>query len=103
MNRPERGVHFAKNVKVIDWLKTEIIDVIANLYKGIHHANTPMILDTLSSLVISIYVLARRMGFSFHELDQSVIQKLREHVHEGHQLEQWYGDLSALEDFLNKR
>lgn len=37
MSRPERGVHFAKNVKVIDWLKTEILDVIANLYKGIHH------------------------------------------------------------------
>jgi hypothetical protein len=62
-----------------------------------------MIIDSLSSLVISVYVLARRMGFSFRELDQAVTQKLREHAKEGHQVEQWYGDLSSLEDYLNKR
>ncbi|KPC75818.1 MULTISPECIES: MazG-like family protein [Laceyella] len=103
MSRPERGVQFAKSVKVIEWLKTEILDQIANLFRGIFHANQHMMIDSLSSLVISVYVMARRMGFSFRELDQAVIQKLREHIHEGHQLEQWYGDLSSLEEYVNKR
>lgn len=103
MSRPERGVQFAKSVKVIEWLKTEILDQIANLFRGILHANQHMMIDSLSGLIISVYVMARRMGFSFRELDQAVIQKLREHVHEGHQLEQWYSDLSSLEEYLNKR
>lgn len=103
MNRPERGVQFAKSVKVIDWLKTEILDQLANLFKGIHHANQHVIIDSLSSLIVSTYVLARRIGFSYRELDQAVMEKLREHIREGHQLEQWYGDLSTLEEYVNKR
>jgi hypothetical protein len=103
MSRPEKGLHFAKNVKVIDWLKTEILDQVANLYKGVHHASQHVMLDSLSSLIVSIYVLGRRVGFTFRELDQAVIQKLREHARDGHQLEQWFGDLSALEEYVNKR
>jgi hypothetical protein len=48
-------------------------------------------------------VLARRIGISFRELDQAVVSKLREHTREGHQLENWYGDLSSLEQHMNKR
>jgi hypothetical protein len=103
MNRPDRGVQFAKSVKIIDWLKTEMLGQVANLFKGIYHANQHIIIDSLSSLVASVYVLARRMGFSFRELDQTVVQKLKEHIKDGHQLEEWYGDLSKLEEYLNKR
>lgn len=103
MSRPERGMQFAKNIRVIDWLKTEVLDQIANLFKGLHHANQNMIMDSLSSLLVTIYVLARRMGLPFRELDQAVTTKLREHVSDGHQLEQWYGDLSTLDEYLRKR
>jgi hypothetical protein len=103
MSRPERGIQFAKSIKVVDWLKTEILDQVASLFKGIHHASQSTMIDSLSGLVISIYVLARRMGFSFRELDQAVIHKAREHAREGHQLEEWYGDLSALEEYVSKR
>lgn len=103
MNRPERGVQFAKSVKVIDWLRTEILDQVAILFKGLYHANQHVIIDSLSSLVVTIYITARRIGFSFRELDQAVIQKLKEHTRDGHQLEQWYGDLSSLEEYINKR
>lgn len=103
MSRPERGLKIAKSIKIVDWLKIEILDQISALFRGIHSANQHLMIDSLSGLVISVYVLARRMGFSFRELDQSVSQKLREHAREGHQLEEWYGDLSQLDDYLNKR
>jgi MazG-like family len=45
MSRPEKGLHFAKNVKVIDWLKTEILDQVANLYKGVHHASQHVMIE----------------------------------------------------------
>ncbi|RAL23393.1 MazG-like family protein [Thermoflavimicrobium daqui] len=103
MNRPEKGMQFAKNIKVIDWLKTDMLNQIANLFKGLYYANRHILIDSLSSLIVSTYILARRMGLSFRELDQAIIDKLREHKNEGHQLEQWYGDLSSLEEYMNKR
>src|SRR5690606_30197274 len=102
MSHPERGMQIAKNLKVIDWLKTEILDQIANLFKGLHHANRPLMLHSLASLVEVSYVVARRVGVSVRELGQSVGSKLREHIREGHQLENWYGDLPSLEQHMNK-
>ncbi|PTX62429.1 MazG-like nucleotide pyrophosphohydrolase family protein [Melghirimyces profundicolus] len=103
MSRPERSVHIAKSMKVIEWLKTEILDQIANLYKGLHNSNQSLIADSLASLVVATYVLARRVGISFREVDQAVTRKLREAAKERHQLEDWYGDLSQLEEYINKR
>jgi hypothetical protein len=103
MSRPEQHVQIAKSVKVIDWLKTEMLDQQANLFKGLHHANQHIILDSLASLVMATYVMARRLGYPYREIDQVVRHKLREHIREGHQLEEWYGDLSALDDYINKR
>ncbi|GGE05929.1 hypothetical protein GCM10011571_03800 [Marinithermofilum abyssi] len=103
MSRPERNVQIAKSVKVIEWLKTELLDQIANLFKGLHHANQTLIADSLASLIIVTYVLARRVGLTFREVDQSVTRKLREHARGKHQLEDWYGDLSRLEEYINKR
>lgn len=103
MNGLERGAQFAKSIKVIDWLKTEILDQTTSLFKGIHHANQHVVIDSLSSLITSVYVLARRMGFSCHEVDQAVVHKLKEHIRDGHQLEEWYGDLTKVEEYLNKR
>ncbi|PTM56884.1 MazG-like family protein [Desmospora activa] len=103
MSRPERSVHIAKSMKVIEWLKTEMLDQIANLYKGLHHANRSLIQDSLASLVVATYVLARRVGFSYREVDQAVTRKLREAARERHQLEDWYGDLSQLEEYISKR
>jgi hypothetical protein len=103
MKRPDHGIHFAKNLKVIDWLKTEVLDQISNLFRGLHYANQRMIIDSLSSLVVTIYVLARRMGFTYRELDQEVTEKLKEHQEGGHQLEEWYGDLSTLQEYIKKR
>ena len=56
MSRPRRRVAFAKNIKIIDWLKTEIFVQVANLCKGLYHANQLLIIESLSSL-IEQYVL----------------------------------------------
>lgn len=40
---------------------------------------------------------------SYRELDDLLIDKLRKHRKEGHQLEDWYQDISALEEHMRKR
>lgn len=102
MEKPN-NVHIAKNIKVIEWLKAEIIEHIGAMFKGIFNGKESVIIDSMASLIIAIYVLARRLGIPFHKLENAVMDKLQDHKVEGHEIEDWYGDLSVLEQYMNKR
>lgn len=93
----------AKRAKVIEWLKTEVLDQVSRLFKAIWEGSTSRIGDCLASLIMSGYILGRRLGISYRELDDQLIDKLRKHRQEGHQLEDWYQDISALEEHMRKR
>ncbi|TDF94369.1 MazG-like family protein [Paenibacillus piri] len=99
----EREMDLAKRAKIIEWLKTEIVDQMAHLLKGIWEGSHPKIIDGLASLVSCSYILGRRLGISFRSLDEAVLEKMKKHRAEGHQLEEWYGDISALEEHMRKR
>lgn len=103
MNRPQQEMDIAKRLKVLDWLKTELVEQVSRLFRGLHSGSEEKIKDSLASLIVTTYVMGRRLGLPFRTLDEAVIQKLKEHKEQGHQVEEWYGDLSALDDYLNKR
>jgi len=56
--------------------------------------------DALGSAVLLAYVLARRCGISFGELDEDVISKADTGISGGHTLETGYGDLSLLKKHI---
>lgn len=93
----------AKRAKVIEWLKTEVIDNVARLFKSLWEGSTTKVVDSLASLIVSCYILGRRVGISHRELDDSILDKLQRFKQEGHQLEDWYQDISALDEHLRKR
>lgn len=93
----------AKRAKVIEWLKTEMLDQVSRLFKALWEGSTARISDSIASLIMSSYILGRRLGISFKDMDDLLIEKLRKHRQEGHQLEDWYQDISALEDHMRKR
>ncbi len=93
----------AKRAKVIEWLKTEMLDQVSRLFKALWEGSTARISDSLASLIMSSYILGRRLGISFKDMDDLLIDKLKKHKQEGHQLEDWYKDISALEDHMRKR
>lgn len=93
----------ARKAKIIEWLKTEMIEEMAQLFRGLWEGRQAKIVDGLASLIVSSYLLARRMGVGYRELDETVLAKLKEHKRENHQLEEWYGDLSSLERHLDGR
>jgi len=97
------NVHIAKNIKVLEWLKAEIIEHVSALFKGLYHGKESHIVDSLASLLIAIYVLARRVGIPFHKIDKAVIDKLHEHKAQGHEIEDWYGDLTILEQYIKNK
>lgn len=102
MDKPG-NVHIAKNIKVMEWLKAEIVEQVAGLFKGLFQGKESYIIDSMAGLLIAVYVLARRVGIPFHKLDTAVMEKLQNHQREGHEIEEWYGDLSYLEQYMKKR
>ncbi|WP_025337137.1 MULTISPECIES: MazG-like family protein [Paenibacillus] len=98
-----KDLDVAKRAKVIEWLKTEVIDQVSRLFKALWEGSTGRVSDSLASLIMSSYILGRRLGISYRDLDEVLQEKLRKHRQEGHQLEDWYQDISALEEHMRKR
>ncbi|MFD1775476.1 MULTISPECIES: MazG-like family protein [Paenibacillus] len=98
-----KDLDVAKRAKVIEWLKTEVIDQVSRLFKALWEGSTGRVSDSLASLIMSSYILGRRLGISYRDLDEALLEKLRKHRQEGHQLEDWYQDISALEEHMRKR
>ncbi|MBB3130518.1 hypothetical protein FHS19_005237 [Paenibacillus rhizosphaerae] len=98
-----KDLDVAKRAKVIEWLKTEVVDHVSRLFKALWEGSTTRVGDSLASLIMSSYILARRLGMSYKDMDNLLLDKLKKHKQEGHQLEDWYQDISALEEHMRKR
>ncbi len=103
MSNMPKDLDVAKRAKVIEWLKTEVVDHVSRLFKALWEGSTARVSDSLASLIMSSYILGRRLGVSYREIDELLIDKLKKHKQEGHQLEDWYQDISTLEEHLRKR
>ena len=91
-----QGIDIAKNIRVIEWLKTELVTNVASLFKAMMRNSQEAIEEALAGMIITVYVMARRLGVSFAQLDIRVESKVKKAIREKHELEDWYGDLTAL-------
>lgn len=88
-----------KGLKAVEWLKAELAAGVGGVLKALYKGSEDLIADALAHVVLTSYLLARRVGVGFSRLDLRVDEQLRHHVGEGHELESWYGDLSALQRY----
>jgi hypothetical protein len=92
-----QSMNVASNAKMIEVLKAEFIGEAADVLRvALAPGGRSELVDTLGGAVLLAYVLARRCGISFDELDTDVLGKAETGINEGHKLESTYGDLSLL-------
>lgn len=95
-----------KNIKVIEFLKSELLTAVAalhqNLLKGTK-IGQEAILDILANLVLVTYLLGKRLGIAYSLIDSKILEKIRIGMIEEHETEKWYGDLSDLHEYMNKK
>lgn len=96
MPQSDGEIDIARNIRTIEWLKTELLAGISGLFKSMLRGSEEAITDGLAGLMITCYALSRRLGCSFAKLDARLEAKVRLNLVEGHEIEKWYGDLSAL-------
>ncbi len=97
--RHKGDVGIARNVHAIEWLKTEIIGQLGSLFGALMTAKEDAVVDSMAAIVSCCYLLARRVGIRFSRVDARIDQRLRSTARSEHQLETWYGDLTALMDY----
>ncbi len=95
MARPNQDLDITRNLRTLEWLKAELIEGVSFFFKALIKHNQQAIAKALAAIMLTCYFLARRLGISYTELDLTVEEQLRAHLETEHQLEVWYGDISA--------
>lgn len=101
MHRNEKKTDITKNIRMIEWLKTELVSSVAELFKSILKGGEEALLDALANIILISYLLGKRLGMSFARIDLLLERKIRVNIDKGHQSEKWYGDLTELIRYLN--
>jgi uncharacterized protein YebE (UPF0316 family) len=101
----EKEIDITRNIKLIEWLKSEILADIANLFKilvnGVKEEVHESISDTLSNIILISYLLGRRLGISYNSIEMKIENKVKLGLIENHDVEKYYGDLTELARHLN--
>lgn len=102
----KKDMDIIKNLRTIEWLKSEILTSIANLYqllaKGEDYIKDD-IEDLISNIMLLSFLLGKRMGIDYEDIGSNLKDKVKLNILEGHKIEKWYGDLSELMEFLRTK
>lgn len=102
----DKGSEITRNIKIIEWMKTEILMSVSDLFNLLVKGVKPLdeaIQDTLANIIMITYLLAKRLGISFRDVDYKVKEKIKIGIDEDHSVERWYGDLSNLKKHMDNR
>lgn len=88
-----------KNVKTIEWLKSELLSSIAYLYELLakeEDYTKESVTDIISNIILLSFLLSKRLGLNYEDVISSFQDKVKLNIAEEHKIEKWYGDLSEL-------
>ncbi len=100
-NNPDFNI--VKNVRIIEWLKAEIVTGIGSLFKSMIRNNEEAILESLARLIAGCYFLGKRLGLSYAKIDTKIEQQLGSATMLDHEIEEWYGDVSNLQHYFKEK
>lgn len=103
MSSNNSDLNIVKNVRIIEWLKAELLTGIGVLFKSMIKNNEEAILDALANIIMGCYFLGKRLGFSYVRIDAQIEKRLNSPEMQEHEIEEWYGDVSNLQQYFKER
>lgn len=101
----DNQLDITRNIKTIEWLKSELLTDVANLFKalvnGVKDEVSESLADTLGNIILISYLLGRRLGINYRKIETKIENKIKLGLVENHDVEKYYGDLSELAKHLN--
>ena len=98
-----RESEILRKMRLIEWLKAELITQVGSLYQAMAKNSEQAICDSLAGLVANCYILARRLGITFDSLDRAVLKKVEQNIKSEHEVEKWFGDFSEYQQYLRQK
>ncbi len=104
MESGDKNFKLVKNIKVIEWLKSELLTTVASLHELLVKGkkNNKIVEDILANIILVSFLIGSRLGVSFKSIDSKLKQKIKIGIADNHKLEKWYGDLSRLYDYIER-
>jgi hypothetical protein len=103
MRDSQRELDIAKNIKLIEWLKSELLDNMSGLFRGFLQGSETILRDCLANIVVLSYLLARRLGIRYTQLDDQIRERIRQNLETDGDFETWKSDLTVLEHHFHNR
>jgi hypothetical protein len=98
----KKDMEIIKNLRTIEWLKSEMLTSIANLYELLAKGEDGIREDAeelISNIILMSYLLGKRLGLDYEDINSNFIDKIKLNLID-HKIEKWYGDLSELLEFM---
>ena len=95
-----RDLSIARNIRVIEWLKSELLEAVSQLFKSFINNQEELLLLSLARVKLTVYLLGKRAGINFTRVDEQLEIMVQQQLASGHEVEEWYGDLSLLKQHL---
>lgn len=101
----DKEIDITRNIKLIEWLKSELLTDMANLFRvlvnGVREEIHDSVSDILSNIILISYLLGKRLGISYNSIEMKIRSKVKLGLVENHDVEKYYGDLSELSRHLD--
>ena len=101
----KNNMDIMRNLRTIEWLKSEMLNNIAKLYEILATGEKDLkgeTEDLISNIILLSYVLGKRLGLSYDDINSNLEDKIKLNLLEDHKIEKWYGDLSQLLEFIRR-
>lgn len=92
-----------RKMRLIEGLKAELITHIGQLYQAMAKNREQAISEGLAAVVVSCYILGKRLGINFDTLDKAVMAKVEQDIRKEQDVEKWFGDSSEYQRHLRQK
>ena len=103
----EQTLNLSTNLRAVDNIKSEILSEVARLYQGLADYDSKEIyervLGSVATIVAMDYILARRIGLEFSDVDRKISELTTIAEKNNHELEIAFSDMSELRSYIGKR
>lgn len=103
MHDSQKDLDIAKNIKLIEWMRTELLDNVSGLFRGFQQGSEVLLRDCLVNIVILCYLLAKRLGLRYSQFDDLIVNRIKDNEIPAQNTDVWQTDLAILEQHFDQR
>lgn len=92
-----------RKLRLIEGLKADLLTEVGKLYQAMAHNKRDLMGEALAQVIILAFVLGRRLGIDYPEMDEIVNAKLGHNIKQETEAERWFGDMSEYRRYLRQK